>query len=591
MVHEPDHLHAHAEANRLESLAVFATVVRNRSLLRVEAAFLLFWFTDIATWVAMLVYAYDRGGASAAGLIAFAQLLPSVAFAPAAAAWGDRIARTRMLTLAYAISGAFTLLTATCLLANLDPLIVYAAAIVGATSTTLVRPAHASVLPTLARTPSEATAANVASGSIETVGTLLGALAGGFLLAAFGAGSAYLAGALALLAGSAVVVGMREAAPAPRHRQRKTTRAITDEVVVEATVAPGDAGPEPERASIAATAGRRMRDDILAGARAARDDVNVRAVLLVLGLSAMLAGILDVLAVVLALDILHIGDEGVGITSGAIGAGGILGSAIAISLVGRSHLARPLLLASLVFGLAVVAAGLVPVAPVAILAIVASGAGRVALDVAGKTMLQRVAPDDLGHRIFGVLEGLYNGALAIGTIAAPLLIVGLGSTGAFVAAGLSVPVCTLLLYRSLVAADHEGIIHEQELALIRRLPMFAPLRADQLERLAAELEPVTAHAGQAIIREGEPGDRFYIIAAGRCDVSAGGRPIRVMQPGDSFGEIALLNDIPRTATVVALDDVELFALERRPFLEAVTGRPQARAAAERVVADRLATSG
>ena len=168
---------------------------------------------------------------------------------------------------------------------------------------------------------------------------------------------------------------------------------------------------------------------------------------------------------------------------------------------------------------------------------------------------------------------------------------GLGSTGAFVAAGLSVPVCTLLLYRSLVAADHEGIIHEQELALIRRLPMFAPLRADQLERLAAELEPVTAHAGQAIIREGEPGDRFYVIAAGRCDVSAGGRPIRVMQPGDSFGEIALLNDIPRTATVVALDDVELFALERRPFLEAVTGRPQARAAAERVVADRLATSG
>jgi MFS family permease len=361
---------------------------------------------------------------------------------------------------------------------------------------------------------------------------------------------------------------------------------IADEHPPAATTA-----DEPVPDGVATTAGRRMREDILAGTRAARDNVHVRAVLLVLGLSAMLAGVLDVLAVVLALDILHIGDEGVGLASGAIGAGGILGSVVAISLVGRAHLARPLLLAAAVFGLAVVAAGLVPVAVIAIGAIVVSGAGRVALDVAGRTMLQRVAPDELGHRIFGVLEGLYNGALAAGAIVAPLLIAELGSTGAFVAAGLSVPVCAGLLYRSLVAADREGIVHEHELALLRRIPMFAPLRAHVLERLAAELEPVTARAGQAIIREGEPGDRFYLIESGRCEATVSGDPIRVMEPGDSFGEIALLNDIPRTATVVALDDVELFALERHPFLEAVTGRPQSRAAAARVVADRLATRG
>jgi hypothetical protein len=292
--------------------------------------------------------------------------------------------------------------------------------------------------------------------------------------------------------------------------------------------------------------------------------------------------------VVLAIDVLGIGDSGVGLINGAMAAGGLAGGALAISLVGRRRLGPALLAGAAVFGLGIATAGLVPVVLLAAGSILMAGIGRTLLDVAGRTLLQRVAPDAVLARIFGVLEGMNMAALAMGAMLAPLLIELLGATAALAAAGLAVPVLALLVRGALARAD-QATVPERELALVRGLPMFAPLPGPMLERLARDLVPLVVPAGQAVIREGEPGDRFYILGAGEAEVTIGDRVVRRQVPGDGFGEIALLRDIPRTATVTALTDLELFALERDVFLEVVTGQPQSHHVASEMVTERLGT--
>ncbi len=312
--------------HRFESLAVFATVVRSPSLLRVQFALLLFSLCEIACWIAILVYAYDRGGATESGLVAFAQLAPAVVFAPIGAAMGDRIPRIRMLALAHASFAATTLLGAALLFAGADALLVYGAAILAGLALTLVRPAHASVLPTIARTPSELTAANVATGTVENVGVLVGSVAGGVLLAEAGTAGVWLAAGVGLGLGFLAVVGMRPAVVVRRQRLELT---LDDVGPGPAIPVPGaiDAVHAADAALVASPrGGGAVLAEILAGLRVIRAEPNLRVVVLVLGLSMSLVGILDVLGVVLALDVLDAGDQGVGLISGAMGAGGLLGA-------------------------------------------------------------------------------------------------------------------------------------------------------------------------------------------------------------------------------------------------------------------------
>jgi MFS family permease len=578
---------ASSHEHRFESLAVFATVVRSPSLLRVQFALLVFSMAEIASWIAILVYAYDRGGATESGIVAFAQLAPAVVFAPIGAAMGDRIPRIRMLALAHVAFAAATLLGAALLLADVDALLVYGAAILAGLALTLVRPAHAAVLPTIARTPSELTAANVATGTVENVGVLVGSVAGGLLLAETGAAGVWLVAGIGLVLGFLAVVGMHPAIVVRRQRLELT---LDEEGPGPAIPVPAavDAARAAEVAVVASPrGGGAVIHEILAGLRIIHGEPNLRVVVLVLGLSMMLVGVLDVLGVVLALDVLDAGEQGVGLISGALGAGGLLGAGIAISLVGRHHLLLPMVMAAVVIGLGIGASGLVPVLAVALLGFLAGGIGKSVFDVAGRTMLQRVAPDETLARIFGVLEGVNMAALALGTLAAPLLVRLLGSTGALVVAASIVPAAVIVLRAYLARADASGVVHEEELGLIRAIPMFAPLRVTALERLAQELDHMHVRTGADVVRQGDTGDRFFIIGEGQCAILVDGRAVNVIGPGSGFGEIALLNDVPRTATVRALSELDLFVLGRGPFLEAVTGQPRSRAAAQAVIDGHL----
>jgi CRP-like cAMP-binding protein len=130
----------------------------------------------------------------------------------------------------------------------------------------------------------------------------------------------------------------------------------------------------------------------------------------------------------------------------------------------------------------------------------------------------------------------------------------------------------------------------RRLELLQGIPLFSPLSPPVLEQLAAGLAPVSASAGDEIIRFGDHGDRFYVVSSGEVEVLVDGQPPRREGEGSYFGEIALLRDVPRTATVRAATDVELYALDRDDFLPAVTGHSGSVQAAEAVIGSRLGMS-
>ncbi|HEX6139200.1 MAG TPA: MFS transporter [Candidatus Limnocylindria bacterium] len=539
-------------------LAAVAAVLDNRSLRRVFLAFFAFSLAEWTTWIAILVHAYAHGGATETGVAALVQLAPSAAVAPIAATIGDHVPRERALLFAYLAQAVTMLLTGVALAVGAPSPVIYAAAATVATSITLTRPVQAAMLPSLSRTPSELTAANVASGSLETAAMLLGPVAAGLLLAATGE-------AVVFVASAAVVVGCAflVARVAP--------------VVEKAEVA------QPRTPGI----GSLLRE-AFAGFALVTQRGRQRPLLLLLGAAAVIWGALDVLLVVLAFDLLGLGEAGVGYLNAAIGAGGLLGAAVSVILIGRNRLALPFVAGMLLWSLPLTLLGVLPSLAGALLLLAAAGMGRLLLDVSGRTLLQRVAPERLLSRAFGVLEGINMGSLAVGSIVAPALIALAGPRGAFAVAGGLLLAVTLLSWRGLRAVDQVGIARPRELALLRAIPIFAPLDAPALERLAANLLPVHAHDGSVVVRQGEPGDHFYLIVDGRFRVLVDGREVRELGPGESFGEIALLRDVPRTATVEASGGGELLTLERRVFIEAVTGHASSAETAEKVVADRLA---
>jgi MFS family permease len=533
------------------SAGAFDAVLRNPGLRRVELAFLGFNLTEWAIWVAILVFAYGNGGAGEVALVAVLQLAPAAVVAPLAASFGDRYPRERVLLTAYLLQAAVTGAMGVTLLAHAPVAVVYVLAAVANSAITLTRPVQAAILPSLSRSPAELTAANVAAGSIETTAILIGPAIAGLVLQALGPGPVFLGAAVLSFGGGILVAGL------PRQEVPERT--------------PGMRGI---RSAFAET---------IAGFSMLAREEKARSVVVLLGSAAVLWGAIDVLLVILALDELSMGQSGVGFLNAAIGAGGVIGALLTALLIGRARLAGPFGAGLLLWGGALAAIGLLPLPLVALVLLALAGMGRVVMDVAGRTLLQRVSPDALLSRVFGVLEGIDNGSLALGSLVAPALLAVAGTRGAFVAAGLALIGFTVLSWRRLLRADAAGTVRPRELAALMGVPFFRSLPGPALERLAAALIPVSARAGTRIITQGHAGDRFYIISGGSVEVSIDGVPVRRLSAGESFGEIALLRDVPRTASIAAITELELLALDRHHFVETVTGQPIAAEAAEAVI--------
>jgi hypothetical protein len=215
------------------------------------------------------------------------------------------------------------------------------------------------------------------------------------------------------------------------------------------------------------------------------------------------------------------------------------------------------------------------------------GVADALVDVCVVTLIQRVAPEGVLGRVFGVLESTLLGMIGAGCLLAPVVIDVLGTRSALVSFGALLPLSVALCWQALARVERPASAPDR-LALLRAQSIFAPLPLQALEALSTRLRPHAAADGEVVIREGEAGDRFYLIEDGTVDVSIDGEQVRTEGPGEVFGEIALVRDIPRTATVRARGPVRLLSLERDVFLSAVTGHPASAAAADAVVAARLA---
>jgi MFS family permease len=308
----------------------------------------------------------------------------------------------------------------------------------------------------------------------------------------------------------------------------------------------------------------------------------------VYALQAVAAGALGVFTVVVALQQLHIGNAGVGYLDSAFGVGGILGGVAAAALAAGRRLALAFAAGVLVWGVGIALVGLASSTAIVIVLMAGIGAGNTVVDVAAITLLQRSAPADAIGRVFGVLESIMLAALGAGSIGAPALIALVGVRPAIVATGLMLPVVVALTGRWLVRLDAPSEATAAHVRLLRELVVFAPLPLPALEGIAGHLRAVEAAAGDVVVREGDPGDDFYIVEAGTLAVTVDGDTRPPIHPGGFFGEIALLRDSPRTATVTATSDCRLLALGRDQFLAAVTGHAESAAAADLVVSRRLA---
>ena len=533
----------------------FRTVLADRNLRRVELAFLGFNMTEFATWIAILVYAFERGGAAEMGAVSAILLVPSAVVAPLAAYAGDRFRRDRVLAVDYVVQGLALGATAATLYADAPAGLVYAAATVASISITFTRPAQNSLLPALTATPGDLTAANVVSGVVEGMGKMLGPIIAGILLGASGSATVFAFFAVLTLLGALLVA-----------RLRVDVAAVTPEARIDAAD---------------------VFHETLRGFETLRRASEPRLVVLLLSAGVIVVGALDVLFVATAIDLLDIGAGGAGFLSAAFGAGAIVGAASTIMLVGRRRLTPSLAGGAVLFGAPI---GLVAVAPSAVSAPVlfaAAGAGRSVGDVSGRTLLQRISPNDVLSRVFGVLEGLMMLALVVGSVGAAVLIEVSGVQTALVVVGAFLPIIILVSSGRLLSIDRSAEAPDAEiLRLLRAIPFFAPLPAPSMERVMADVIARDAAAGDVLIREGDPGDLFYVIVEGTVEITRGGEHVSEQGPGAYVGEIALLRDVPRTASVIAKTPLRLLALEREPFLLAVTGHPVSHEAARAVATAR-----
>jgi hypothetical protein len=303
----------------------------------------------------------------------------------------------------------------------------------------------------------------------------------------------------------------------------------------------------------------------------------------------LLRGALVVLIAVLAVHVLGLGGSGVGWFTAAFGAGGLAGGTVAAVAVRVTRLGRSFIAGMLVWGLPLAFLALAPTAALAYLALVVVGVGNAVVDVSFFTMATRLAGPRTAGKVLGALEFVALAGLATGSILTPPLLhaVGVRGTLALLGGGLAgLALAHAVRFRRL---DRAMPAPGPEVGLLRNLPMFAPLPLAVTDLLAAELEPRQFPAGTVVIREGEAGDHFHLIVDGSAAVSVQGAPRPSLQRGDCFGEIALLRDIPRTATVTAEQPLRTLALGREEFLTAVTGNPASKAAVNALAAQRLST--
>jgi MFS family permease len=556
--------------------AVFRTSFGNPVLRRVGLAYALFEAAEFGIWITLLLFAYRHGGPTASMLMVLVQLIPSIAFAPFVGALSDRRRPSRVLCLAYgsqAVSmGALSLAVSV----GAPAILVFVLAPLTSLSFTMTRPPQAALLPAIVRSPNELTAANVMSGWIDGAAALVGPGAAGILLTWRGPGLATAATASMAVISTLLVAG------------------VTGPAAAISAHIPHDPDGEEDKADAAQglilSIGRALAS-LRTGARTTlvvtMRNPQIKVLLTLHTFYFVLIGALDLLCVILAVSVLHMGPGGPGFLNAALGGGALLAGFVTAFLVGRRHLAATLTVALSVAVGSLACLTLIPRVAPTILLIGTVGLAGAVFDVTGRTLLQRSAPSDAIAGTFSILEALMDLGLVLGAVLVRVAIAIGGLDTALCAPACIAVVLIAGLWRRLRKIDASATVPQVEIQLLRSIPIFAALPAPSLEGIARELEAQTVPSGTAVIKEGDRGDRYYAVAEGELAVSRQGRLVQTMSRGEGFGEIALIRDVPRQASVTAVTDASLFSLQKDLFVQTVTGHAAATSAARTIIAVHL----
>jgi MFS family permease len=541
--------------------ASISSVFRNPGLRRVELALAGSMIGDWAFATAVTVWAYSVGGVTAVGVWTAIRLTLMALTAPLASTLADRFPRKRVMIASDLIRLVLVTAAGLCLVLDTPAAPIFVLATLGGLLGTPFRCAQRALMPALASTPEELTASNGTGSTIESLSFFIGPTLGALLIAATDVQVVFFVNALTFAWSMVLVLGIRFPERAEPER-------------------PADADPDeaPAKESFVA--------EVSGGFRAIAADRDLAVVIWLVSAQTIVAGASAVFLVVMAVDVLGTGASGVGYLNSVLGIGAVLGGFLAISRSTKHRLAQDLTWGVVLWAapLLLVTAWASPVTAFAAVALL--GLANPLVDVNMDTIVQRIVPDAVLGRVFGALEACVIATMALGAALMPLLMSSYGLRTSLAVVGVGVTALSVPFLPRMRRLDAR-LTAPAGLDLLTAIPMFVPLAPATVEGLARKLVRVTVPASEIVVTEGEESDRFYIIESGLVDVTHDGAVLRQEGPGDFFGEIGLLRDVPRTATVVAAEDTVLLTLGREDFLAAVTGQSEAFRAADDVVSFRL----
>jgi hypothetical protein len=542
---------ARTQIRAADRRATFREALRSPNVRRIELGWGFSVVGEAASTVALVVFAFAAGGAGLVAVYGLFRMLAGVTVALGIAGIGDRVRSEVPLRGSTALKAI--LLTLATVTAAMDGpalgVIVLAASSSGLEGA--YRPLQAATLQWLVRTPAELAAANVVASMMESTGNLIGPVVAGVLLA--------VADPTASIALAAAFFGLAWLS------------------LLRLTV-------ESRRP---ASGSNRVLHDMVTGVKAFVRLAPPGGFAILAFAQTFVRGAVTVLIAVLAVDVLALGEQAVGWLNAALGVGGLIGGVIAAAVVRVTRLGRTFIAGVLLWGLPLVLLWLVINPAVAYLAFVAIGIGNAMEDVGAFTLVTRLLSPRMTARVLGVLELAALAGIGLGSVAAPSLLDAFDMRGTLALLGLALTGLTIAHARRFARIDRTMPQPGREVDLLRNLPIFAPLPLAITELLTTELRPQEFESGSVVMREGDPGEEFHVIASGSASVTVRGEPRPSLGSGDCFGEIALLRDMPRTATIIAAEPLHTLALRREQFLTAVASSARSGVAAESLVAERL----
>ena len=565
-----------------ETRTSLSTVFANPGLRRLNLAFAGSAVGDWAYATAITIWAYDVGGVRAVGIWFTVRLILMTILTPFASTLVDRISRRAIMVGADLIRAAIALVVAALVWADAPPIWVFVLATVTALASTPFRPAVAAILPSLVDTPEELTAANGTTSTIDSLAFFVGPALGGVLVGAFGIPFVVVFNSLTFLWSAALLARIRvpdRSGAVQPDSAESAVPALDPTEPLEPTAAADAEADEPTESFLA---------ESMAGFRTIWDNPDLRLVSGVYAAQTIVAGAGAVFVVEMAVQMTPFGSLGIGYLESVMGVGALLGGLLAISRATAGRLATDFGVGVIFWAIPLLLTAVWPQMWAAFLAMFIIGVANPVVDVNAATILQRTASDAVMGRVFGALETALIASMAVGSAIMPVLIEVVGLRWSLAVLALVISAAVLPAFPRLRALN-TTLAEPEGLALLRDLPLFAPVEAKALGFITQHLVRVEVPAGEVLIREGEDGDRFYVIESGALTATFEGEVLRQMGPGDPFGEIALLRDVPRTATVTADEASVLLALDRQPFLEAVTGNSDVNSRADDLIAKRIPT--